>query len=153
MGDHIVTAFDEDLIELRARISEMGGLAEQLFAMSLDSMEKRDGDMAKAVMRPDPAGGHRLVCQRELEASIYLAALTLHLWPKASELKIPTKLIGADPEGRGAPPTGPANKALADEGGYDYFGMEHAGHLLQIEKPDACREVLLSFLQGQGLSS
>ena len=53
MGDHIVTSFDEDLIELRARISEMGGLAEQLFAMSLDSMEKRDGDMAKAVIAKD----------------------------------------------------------------------------------------------------
>ena len=53
MGDHIVTSFDEDLIELRARISEMGGLAEQLFAMSLDSVEKRDGDLAKTVIAKD----------------------------------------------------------------------------------------------------
>ncbi|NNF77013.1 MAG: alpha/beta hydrolase, partial [Rhizobiales bacterium] len=110
-------------------------------------------DMAKAVMRPDPEGGFRLSCQRELEASIYLAALTLNLWPQAAELGVPAKLVGADPQGRGAPPTGPANKALADEGGYDYFGMEHVGHLLQIEKPDACRDVLLSFLQEQGLLS
>ncbi|MEM7426800.1 MAG: alpha/beta hydrolase [Pseudomonadota bacterium] len=110
-------------------------------------------DMAQAVLQEDPAGGFRLVCQRELEASIYLAALTLHLWPRASELGIPVKLVGADPEGRGAPPTGPANRALAEEGGYDYFGMEHAGHLLQIEKPEACRDVLLSFLGDQGLLS
>lgn len=110
-------------------------------------------DMAKAVMRPDPLGGFRLSCQRELEASIYLAALTLNLWPRASDLGIPAKIIGADPQGRGAPPTGPANKALAEEGGYDYFGMEHVGHLLQIEKPDACRTVLLSFLEEQGLLS
>ena len=108
-------------------------------------------DMANAVMKPDPDGGYRLTCQRELEASIYLAALTLHLWPTAAEIGIPTKLIGADPEGRGAPPTGPANNALAEEGGYDYFGMEHAGHLLQIEKPEACQDVLLSFLRDQGL--
>ena len=110
-------------------------------------------DMAAAVMRPGPDGGYRLSCQRELEASIYLAALTLNLWPRASELGVPAKLVGADPQGRGAPPTGPANKALAEEGGYDYFGMEHVGHLLQIEKPDACRDVLLSFLQEQGLLS
>ena len=110
-------------------------------------------DMATAVLRPDPDGGFRLACKRELEASIYLAALTLHLWPRASELGVPTKLVGADPEGRGAPPTGPANKALVEEGGYDYFGMDHAGHLLQIEKPQDCRDVLLSFLRQQELSS
>ena len=108
-------------------------------------------DMAKAVMRPDPEGGYRLSCQRELEASIYLAALTLHLWPSATDLGVPVKLVGADPEGRNAPPTGPANKALGEEGDYDYFGMEHVGHLLQIEKPDACRQVLISYLQDQGL--
>lgn len=53
MGDHIVKSFDEDLIELRARISEMGGLAEQLFALSLDSVEKRDEALAKEVIAKD----------------------------------------------------------------------------------------------------
>ncbi len=110
-------------------------------------------DMAKTVLRPDAVNGFRLACQRELEASIYLAALTLNLWPDAADLGIPTKLIGADPESRGAPPTGATNKALAEEGSYDYFGMEHAGHLLQIEKPEACRDVLLSFLYEHGQSS
>lgn len=110
-------------------------------------------DMAKAVLKGDAENGYHLICQRELEATIYLAALTIHLWPDASELGVPTKLIGADPEGRGAPPTGPANKALAEKGSYDYHGMEHAGHLLQIEKPEECRAVLLSFLQAQSLTS
>ena len=102
-------------------------------------------DMAKAVLKQDDEG-YSLSCQRELEASIYLAALTLNLWPSASELAVPTKLIGADPEGRGGPPTGPANCALAKEGSYDYLGMEGVGHLLQIEKPEACREALYEFL-------
>ncbi|MEL7463914.1 MAG: phosphate signaling complex protein PhoU [Pseudomonadota bacterium] len=53
MGDHIVTSFDEDLIELRARISEMGGLAEQLFSLSLDSVEKRDETLAQEVIAKD----------------------------------------------------------------------------------------------------
>lgn len=102
-------------------------------------------DMAKAVLKEE-GGAYRLSCQRELEASIYLAALTLDLWPKAADLGVPAKLIGADPEGRGGPPTGPANRALAQEGGYDYLGIEGAGHLLQIERPEACREALFAFL-------
>ena len=52
-GEHIVTSFDEDLTELRARISEMGGLAESLFSMSLDSIEKRDEALAKSVIEKD----------------------------------------------------------------------------------------------------
>lgn len=103
-------------------------------------------DMARAVLVPDGAGGYTLSCARELEASIYLAALTLDLWPAASALKVPTKLIGADPSGRGGPPTGPANRALAEEGGYDYLGVEGVGHLLQIEKPEVCREALYDFI-------
>lgn len=103
-------------------------------------------DMARAVLKDDGAGGFRLSCVRELEASIYLAALTLDLWPSAEALGVPAKLIGADPQGRGGPPTGPANHALAHEGGYDYLGMEGVGHLLQIEKPEDCRAALCEFI-------
>jgi len=105
-------------------------------------------DMARAVLAAEEGGGYRLSCQRELEASIYLAALTLDLWPSAEALGVPARLVGADPQGRGGPPTGPANCALASEGGYDYVGMEGVGHLLQIEKPEACREALYAFLKG-----
>lgn len=103
-------------------------------------------DMARAVLKEDAGGGFRLSCARELEASIYLAALTLDLWPSSESLGVPSKLIGADPEGRGGPPTGPANHALAQEGGYDYHGVEGVGHLLQIETPDRCRELLVDFI-------
>ena len=104
--------------------------------------------MARAVLKPDEAGGFRLSCVRELEASIYLAALTLDLWPSAADLQVPAKLIGADPTGRAGPPTGPANHALAKEGGYDYLGIEGVGHLLQIEQPEACRAALYDFVRG-----
>ncbi|MCB1480498.1 MAG: alpha/beta hydrolase [Rhodobiaceae bacterium] len=103
-------------------------------------------DMARAVLKQGGDGTYRLACVRELEASIYLAALTLDLWPSAEALGVPARLIGADPQGRGGPPTGPANCALAQEGGYDYVGMEGVGHLLQIEKPEECRQALTEFL-------
>lgn len=108
-------------------------------------------DMARAVLRPDGAGRQTLTCRRELEASIYLAALTLELWPPASAYGGPVKMIGADPEWRGAPPTGVANRALATEGGYEYEAVHETGHLLQIENPQACRDAMLSFLRRHDL--
>ncbi|MFV0475333.1 MAG: phosphate signaling complex protein PhoU [Pikeienuella sp.] len=53
MGEHIVSSFDDDLIELRARISEMGGLAENQLAMALDSMDKRNIELADQVIEKD----------------------------------------------------------------------------------------------------
>lgn len=111
-------------------------------------------DMGRAVVRPGSAaegGGWVLSCQRELEASIYLAALTLDLWPSASLVKCPVKLIGADPELKGNPPTGVANQALAREHGYAYEFVPQTGHLLQVERPQECREAMLSFLREQGV--
>jgi len=53
MGDHIVSSFDNDLIELRARISEMGGLSESQLSMALESLEKRDAELAESVIKRD----------------------------------------------------------------------------------------------------
>ena len=108
-------------------------------------------DMANAILRPNGNGSYRLSCRRELEASIYLAALTLDLWPDAKEYGGPVKLIGADPGAKGAPPTAAANFALAREGDYEYAAVPDSGHLLQIERPDACREAMLSFLRKHSL--
>ena len=115
-------------------------------------MAQARSDMANAIMRPDGNGRYRLSCRRELEASIYLAALTLDLWPAANQYGGPVKLIGADPAARGAPPTAAANRALALEGGYQYEAVPETGHLLQIERPEACREAMLSFLRKHSLA-
>jgi len=51
--------------------------------------------MARSVLRKNPAGGgYQLVCDPENEARIYEQALTLNLWPCASEFGGPVKLIG-----------------------------------------------------------
>jgi len=113
--------------------------------------EARD-DMAKAVTRPDGKGGYKLSCRRELEALIYLAALSMDLWPPASAYGGPVKLIGADPHEPNGPAISAANKALAEDGGYDYEFIPETGHLLQIERPDACRQAMLSFLKKLSLA-
>ncbi len=93
--------------------------------------------MARAVLKREEGGdGWTLACPRELEASIYLQAMTLNLWPPASAYGGPVKLIGADPEARGAPGPAFANRALAEDGGYVYEAVPETGHLLQIQKPD-----------------
>jgi pimeloyl-ACP methyl ester carboxylesterase len=107
-------------------------------------------DMANAVLRAD-AGRWQLNFPRELEATIYLQALSLELWPKASEFGGPTKLIGADPDMKGTPPTAMANRALGTENGFVYEHVPGGGHLLQIEQPEGCRAAMLSFLRQCGI--
>lgn len=108
--------------------------------------------MARAVLRREAQTGvWALACPRELEASIYLQAMTMNLWPRADAYGGPVKLIAADPEAPGAPAPAFANRALADEGGYVYETIPGTGHLLQIQKPDECRRAMLGFLEDLGI--
>jgi pimeloyl-ACP methyl ester carboxylesterase len=107
--------------------------------------------MARSVLRK-AGDGYELVCAPENEATIYAEALALNLWPMASEFGGPVKLIGCDPNFKGAPATGPANRALGIEGGYDYSFVTGTGHLLQIEKPEECVKLTLEFLGKHGLA-
>jgi pimeloyl-ACP methyl ester carboxylesterase len=108
--------------------------------------------MARAVLQQSPDGnGYALTCAPENEAAIYAEALSLNLWPRAAEFGGPVKLIGADPEMKGGPPTGPTNQALGMEGGYDYGFVPGTGHLLQIEKPAECAQLVEDFLAKCGI--
>jgi pimeloyl-ACP methyl ester carboxylesterase len=108
--------------------------------------------MARAVLRKDDASGDWVLsCPREFEASIYIQAMTLNLWPTASELGGPVKLIAGDPDAKGAPGPAFANRALAEDGDYNYQCIPGTGHLLQIQKPEECRQAMFSFLAEQGI--
>ncbi len=110
--------------------------------------------MARAVLRRDEANGDWvLACQRELEAAIYLEAMTMNLWPRYEAYGGPVKLVGADPEMTGVPPTARANRALHDDYGYAYEAIPETGHLLQIEKPVECIRALTSFLDEHGIAA
>jgi pimeloyl-ACP methyl ester carboxylesterase len=103
--------------------------------------------MAKSVLRRNPGTEtYELVCDPENEVAIYEEELSLNLWPKAQEFGGPVKLIGCDPNVRGAA-TGLANQALAIEGGYNYCFVDDTDHLLQIEKPEACVRLTMEFLR------
>jgi pimeloyl-ACP methyl ester carboxylesterase len=108
--------------------------------------------MARAVLRrADTGEGWVLACPRELEATIYLQAMTLNLWPPPDAYGGPVKLIAADPEAPGAPGPAFANRALAEDFGYAYEAIPGAGHMLQIQKPEECRRATLEFLEELGI--
>ena len=52
---HIVSAFDNDLQVLQSKISEMGGLAEELLSHALEAVQRRDADLAAQVVERDKA--------------------------------------------------------------------------------------------------
>lgn len=53
MGEHIVRSFDDDLTAVRAKISEMGGLAEELLSGALQSIQDRNQEQAENVILLD----------------------------------------------------------------------------------------------------
>ena len=69
----------------------------------------------------------------------------------ADEIDHMVKLVGADPNVERPGPTAIANKALAEEGGYIYEIIRGAGHMLQLEEPEACRKAVTSFLEETGI--
>jgi phosphate transport system protein len=52
---HIVAAFDEDLVQVQARVSEMGGICEELLSKALRSVQERDAGLAREVIERDKA--------------------------------------------------------------------------------------------------
>jgi pimeloyl-ACP methyl ester carboxylesterase len=108
--------------------------------------------MARSVLRKSPDGdGYLLTCAPENEAAIYAEALSLNLWPRATEFGGPVKLIGADPNLKGGPATALTNQALGLENGYDYDFVPGTGHLLQIERPAECARLVEEFLAKCGI--
>lgn len=53
MNTHIVSAFDEELSELRKLIAQMGGLAEDQFGKSIDALSRSDKVLAEKVIASD----------------------------------------------------------------------------------------------------
>jgi phosphate transport system protein len=51
--EHTVKAFDQDISQLRALISQMGGLAEQAIYDSMKALQRGDTELAKEVRRKD----------------------------------------------------------------------------------------------------
>jgi len=54
MSDHTVRAYDDELMEIGRKITEMGGIAETMLANAIQSLVKGDTELAQRVIATDP---------------------------------------------------------------------------------------------------
>ena len=69
MSDHIVRAYDEDLMEIGRKITEMGGIAETMLSNVMQALVKGDTGLAQRVIATDPKLD---VLEREIEEKAIL---------------------------------------------------------------------------------
>lgn len=105
--------------------------------------------MARSVLRRASDGqGFELRCPREYEAQIAEFVRSFSPLLDLSMLNCPTKVIGADPTLAYAYlPTFDLSHASA----VDYDFIPDASHLLQVERPKHCAEMVREFLSAQGI--
>jgi phosphate transport system protein len=53
MTEHIVRAFEEELVSLGEKIAQMGGTVEKQLAEAIDALDRRDSELAEKVIRDD----------------------------------------------------------------------------------------------------
>jgi phosphate transport system protein len=53
MSEHIVKAYDDDLASLTSMLAQMGGLAEEQLAQSIDALSRRDTKLADRIIQAD----------------------------------------------------------------------------------------------------
>ena len=81
-SEHIVSAFDQELNELKNKVSEMGGLAEAQLASALEAMQRRDTDLAARTVESD-----RRVDEMEREIDAFVVQLLALRQPVATDLR------------------------------------------------------------------
>jgi phosphate transport system protein len=72
MTEHIVSAFEDELVRLGTRIAQMGGMAEEALALAIQALEKHDKVLARSVIDGD-AKIDRLEREIEEQAIVMIA--------------------------------------------------------------------------------
>ena len=107
--------------------------------------------VALHTLRETADGGWQLRNPRELEAQIFASKPDVGHWQGMARLPCPTMLIAGDPASPFAAPGAHVARAIHEEMGTDYAFVPDTTHFLQLEAPQACREIMLSFLARHGL--
>ncbi len=107
--------------------------------------------MARSVLRRDGGSGKwTLACPPRLEGRIYRENARLRMWPRADAFPGPVMLVASDPDGPVPSTPSHSARALRDERGWRCEILPGAGHFMQLQKPEACRDLMLAFLDGIG---
>jgi len=101
--------------------------------------------MARSILKQQDDKWY-LICPPNIESQIYLDNANLIIWDFLARLNVPIAIISADPKH----PTGQAPaqvcKSLTTECQIPTQIVEGTTHLLQIEKPQECRDALYNLL-------
>lgn len=134
MSSHITSAFDEELKYLNRRISEMGGLAEQMCADAVRALVNADGALAQKVISDDVILD---TAEREIQEKAIVTIAKRQ--PMASDLReiIGTLRIAADLERVGDLGKNNAKRVMAVQGtGVPRKlarGLEHLSELALVQ--------------------
>ena len=82
VSEHIVSSFDQELNELKNKVSEMGGLAEAQLVNALEAMQRRDTELASRTIEADAR-----VDEMEREIDAFVVQLLALRQPMASDLR------------------------------------------------------------------
>lgn len=82
-GRHIVSAFDDDLIAIQAKISEMGGVVEELLRDALKALKTRDTALAEHVIERD-----KILDKMELDLEEMATQVIALRQPMAQDLRV-----------------------------------------------------------------
>ncbi len=103
--------------------------------------------MATSILRSD-GEDWSLACPPSVEAQNYRDNAALVSWDLFDTIELPIALVCGDAQHpAGQSPARVCAELVADRG-LPYRSILGTTHMLQIEKPEACREALRSFLDG-----
>jgi phosphate transport system protein len=113
MAEHIVRSFEDELKALDARIEQMGALAEEALARSIEALDRRDSSLAELTVRNDQA-----IDRLEREVEDAAISLIARRQPMANDLRqvVTAIRIAGDLERTGDLAKNIAARALAISG-------------------------------------
>jgi phosphate transport system protein len=82
-GPHIVSAFDDELMAIQAKIAEMGGLAETMLSDALEAIQQRNIEGCEAVVAMD-----KRMDRLELEVETLITRALALRQPMAADLRL-----------------------------------------------------------------
>ena len=97
--------------------------------------------MAESILRRQN-GAWQLICSPKIESQIYLDNANLIIWNFYSKLNVPIGIINGDPLHPAGQAPAIVCTALSNETKIPSRMIKNTTHLLQIEKPQECRDAL-----------
>jgi pimeloyl-ACP methyl ester carboxylesterase len=94
-----------------------------------------------------------LRCPRHYEARTFRENVDTEIFRRLLQMPLPLRIIASDPNSPYTIPTAAVWKAASDMLGLDYVALPKTTHFLQLEQPQACRDLLDEFIVRHGLAA